>query len=287
VWRGQNWELAIFKPEVNHAVELARRLELHQATSVLLWVLSIDVWYQDPVAGTELVDEAIAEARQTGDPATVGVALIASSVAYQRDLRQYSARLLEARKQLGAVGDSYWEAPILNNLACAYVNEADYDSARSLFEQGLDLARPTSDTILTTLLVNLGQVELACDHPEAAGQAFREALEYQVRTGLLDQDSKDLVLGAALCASANSDSERAVYLHGAAEATCAASGVGFEGLAETLATEDRSRLERRLGGKRYEAARVAGMGMTPRQAIEQALLYLQEPAPASTTHHGD
>jgi tetratricopeptide (TPR) repeat protein len=284
VWRGENWELGIFKPEVTKAVELARRFQLHQATSVLLWALAADDSFRDSDSAIELVEQAVAEAYRSGDPTTIGVCLIGSADRHKRDPPQMRARLTEARRHLVAGGDSYWESVILNNLAVAHIYEADYESARPLLEQGLDLARPTQDDVLSYLLGNLGQLELIRGHVEAASQAFGEALEYQVRTGSQSRISADLVLGVAMCASANKDSERAVFFHGAVEMMTTSAGVSLDDLSATIATEDHNRLEALLGRERYEGTRVIGMALTPRQATEQALLYLQQSAPTPAAH---
>ena len=287
VWRGENWELAVFKPEVTHAVELARRLQLHQATSVLLWALAAEISVRDLDSATELVEQAVAEAHQSGDHTIIGISLIGSADRHQHDPPEMRARLTEARRHLVAGRDSYWESTILNNLAYAHINEADYESARPLLEQGLDLARPTQDDVLSHLLNNLGYIELFRGHAGAARQAFGEALEYQVRTGSLSVITADLVLGVALCASANTESERALFFHGAVEMMTTSAGDPLGDLSETMATEDRKRLEALLGQEPYEAARGTGMALTPRQAIEQALLYLQQSAPTSTAHRNE
>jgi hypothetical protein len=270
VWRGDNWELAVFAPVIAEAAELAVALEIFHEGSVLHWAAGGDMARRGELAmGTEWMDRAVDDARQSGDLTTLGVALIASSVAVQ-DSQTSRMLLTEALSCLRRSGDEYWEPIALNNLACADMVEGDLESARRVLNQGIGVLRVGgSNSALASLLSNLGEVELAEGKASAAQAAFAEAIQMQIRAGLLDHTSGTLIAGIAGCASAFGDLEAAAFLYGAAHAVTDRSGIGIsewvdhhEGFLRTKTTESA-----------FNAAFAQGHSLGPRAALKAALAW--------------
>jgi predicted ATPase len=273
VWRGDNWELAVFEPEVQEALEVARTLRLHQQTAVLLWVLAGHSMRRGQMGvAIELDEEAVEAARRSDDPTTLAVTLIATSCVYMSQTTECRARLVEAESCLRAAGDSYWHAVVVNNLAVADMDDADLASARHRIEEGLDLSRSGSDDIRTSFLANLGELERREDNFHASIEAYEEAAALQLRSGGLSHISSDIVAGLAICAAALGESETAAYLHGAARSLLAHSGLEQGDLLdEATIIADQKRLVRQMGESRFEAAFSRGLALTPRGALQAAL----------------
>jgi predicted ATPase/class 3 adenylate cyclase len=272
VWRGDNWELAVFEPEVRQALELARALDMDEQTAVLLWVLAgHSQWRGDSGVAIELDDEAVEAARRSEDPMTLGIALIAASCVLESRTSESRARLVEAESNLRAAGDSYWHAVVVNNLASADMEERNLASARQRILEGLDLSRPGDDEVLTMLLSNFGDLERWEDNFHASIEAYAEAAALQLRRGGLSHVSSAIVAGLAVCASAGGEIETAAYLHGAAQSVQAHSGLSHGELDDDAYVEDQKQLVTQMGEPRFEAAFSKGLALTPRGALQAAL----------------
>jgi predicted ATPase/class 3 adenylate cyclase len=276
VWRGDNWELAVFEPEVREALEPARTLDLHEQTAVLLWVLAGHTMRRgelDVARGLE--EQAVEAARRSGDPMTLGVTLIAASCVYESRTSEARARLVEAESCLRAAGDSYWHGVVVNNLASTDMDEGNLAAARRRLQEGLDLSRPGGDEVLTLLLANLGDLELREDNFHVAIEAYAEAAARQLRRGGLSHTSSGIVAGLAVCAAALGEIEAAAYLHGAAQSIQVHSGLEygeqFVYLDADLLIADQKRLVTQMGEPRFEATFSRGLALTPRGALQAAL----------------
>jgi predicted ATPase/class 3 adenylate cyclase len=276
VWRGDNWELAMFEPDVLQAVEVARHFQMDQELVVMLVALSGHRWRRGEFeAGRNLVDQAVDAARNSGDPMTLGFALIGSSVTYGGTSHpgEGRARLVEAQACLRTAGDTYWQSMVLNNLSCADINEGDLRSARHNIYQGLDLAQPGGNDVVQTLLVNLGEVELTEGNVAAARDAYAEAIAIQLRIGCMNHVSGPAVAGLARCASALSDSNQAAYLHGAARSVIDRSGLQED---DADINEDVERLKRDMETSTFETAFTRGLALSPRESLRTALQWAQD-----------
>jgi predicted ATPase/class 3 adenylate cyclase len=272
VWRGDNWELAVFEPEVRQALGLARTLDMHEQTAVLLWVLAGHTMKHGEMGvARELDDQAVDAARRSEDPMTLGVALIAASCVYETRTIEFRAKLVEAESCLRAAGDSYWHAVVVNNLASADMDEGNLASARQRIQKGLDLSRPGGDEVLTLLLSNLGDLERWEGNFHASIEAYAEAAALQLRRGGLSHVSRAIVVGLAVCASAQGEIETAAYLHGAAQSVQARSGLSHGEPEDDAYVADQKRLVTQMGEPRFEAAVSRGFALTPRGALQAAL----------------
>jgi predicted ATPase/class 3 adenylate cyclase len=275
VWRGDNWELAVFEPEVREAVGLARNYEMDAERAVLLWVLGGDAGRRGEMdVGRKYVDEAVEAARRTNDPMAIGVALIASSVIYSyTNKTEARAMLVEAESCLRAGGDSYWQGMVLNNLACGAMWDRDFDSARRWIEEGLDHCRPGGDEVVGSLLANLAEIEFAEGHIATSVEAFAQATTLELRMGCLTHISSSLVAGLAMCAAALGECEQAAYLHGASQSIREHSGFTDDDnfLDDQSIDDDQRRLRVTLGGARFDEAFSKGLNRTPREALQAAL----------------
>jgi predicted ATPase/class 3 adenylate cyclase len=272
VWRGDNWELAVFEPEVRQALEVARTLDMDEQTAVLLWVLAGHSMRRGQTGvAIELDEQAVEAARRSEDPMTLGIALIAASCVYESQTSESRARLVEAESCLRAAGDSYWHAVVVNNLASTDMDDGNFASARRRIQEGLDLSRPGGDEVLTLLLSNLGDLERWEDHFPASIEAYEEAAALQLRRGGLSHVSRAIVAGLAVCASALGESETAAYLHGAARSVQAHSGLSHGEPEDDAYVADQKRLVTQMGGPRFEKAFSRGLTLTPRGALLAAL----------------
>jgi predicted ATPase/class 3 adenylate cyclase len=276
VWRGDNWELAVFAPVVTEAADLARELGLYRESSVMHWVLGGDLSRRgDSDRGQRLYDGAIEDARLSGDLTALGVALIASSV-NPPDLQVARSNLSEALSCLRRAGDEYWEPTILNNLATADMRSGDRRSARELIDKGIALSRaaPTNN-VLTTLLSNLADIEL--DEGDIGGSqaAFGEAIRLQIRTGLLDHVSSGLIGGIAGCASAQGELETAAFLYGAAHAVNEHAGIELGELVD----HHEEQLREKMSVSAFNDAFARGHSLSPREALKVAQTWSDENPP--------
>jgi predicted ATPase len=269
IWRGDNWELAVFAPVVTEAAELARERGLYEESSVLHWVLGGDLTRHGQIdAATEIADRSIEDARRSGDMTALGVALIASSLS-QQNLREARNRLTEALSCLRQAGDEYWEPTALNNLAWVDLRDGDRDSARRLLNQGIAVSRAGgTNSVLTTLLQNLAELELAEGNSFAAEAAFAEAIRIQIRTGMLDHVSDALIGGIAKCASTQGDIEAAAFLYGAADAASGHAGI-MDG--DDWGAQHEERLRNKTSGSELDAAFAHGHSLSPREALKVAI----------------
>jgi predicted ATPase/class 3 adenylate cyclase len=272
VWRGDNWELAVFESEVREAVELSRTLDMHEQTAILLWVLAGHSTRRGQTGvAMGLIEQAVEAARRSEDPTTLAVALIAASLVYASPTSESRAKLVEAESCLRAAGDSYWQALVVNNLACADMVEGNLASARQRIQEGLDLSRPGGDEVLTELLANLGELEGCEGNFHASVDAYAEAAALQLRSGGLSHVSSAIVAGLAVCASALGEIEAAACLRGAARSVQAHSGLEHGEPEDDTFIADQKRLLSQMGEARFEAAFSRGLALTPRGALQAAL----------------
>jgi predicted ATPase len=282
VWRGDNWELSVFEPEVREALAIARTLEMHEQTAVSLWVLAGHATRRGQTGlAIGLIEQAIEAARQSDDPTTLGVALIAASHVYASRTSECRAELVEAESCLRAAGDSYWQGLVVNNLASADMEEGNLVAARHRIQEGLDLSRPGGDDVLTLLLANLGDLERWEHNFQASVEAYEEAAALQLRRGGFSHVSTAIVAGLAVCASARGEIETAAYLHGAAQSIRAHSGLEYGELEDGEPIADQQRLVTQIGVPGFEAALSRGLALTPRGALQAALEWARRHTDAS------
>jgi predicted ATPase len=276
IWRGENWELAVFAPVVTEAADLARERGLHKESSVLLWALGGDLTNHGQLEiGVDLVQQAVEDARTSGDLTALGVALIASS-ASRRSPAETRTQAAEALSCLRGAGDEYWEPTVLNNLAWVDLIEGQWESARRYLAEGITLSRAGGATnILPTLLSNLAELELAQSNVSASRDAFAEAIGIQLRTGLLDHTSGTLIGGMAGCASAQGETGLAALLYGAAHALSDQTGIAHSDWIDEHEEQFRSE----TNDAEFEAAFDQGYALSPREALKVALAWSGENPP--------
>jgi tetratricopeptide (TPR) repeat protein len=282
VWRGDNWQLAVFTPVATEAADLARERGLYEDSSMLHWVLGTDLTrHGQLLLGRQITDGAIEDARRSGDLTALGVALIGVSTTVSEPGSAPSwaispaARPLleEALSCLRRAGDVYWEPCVLNNLAEADMVSGDYSAARQLIAEGIALSRAAAtNDVLTTLLSNLAEVELEQGNIESAQAACEEALRTQVRTALLDHVSGTLIGMVAGCAFARGEFEAAAHLYGGAQAVSDHADIE---LAEWV-DRRQERLRKNIGESAFSAAFAHGYSLDPREALKVSLAWTDE-----------
>jgi predicted ATPase/class 3 adenylate cyclase len=216
----------------------------------------------------ELVERSLAVFRTHGERERVGAALNSLGLIKRGlgDLEAARSLLEESLAVRRELGDEARTASALSNLGVVAFEQGDLDEAEARFTESLALDRAHGNEWgSAAALDNLAAVALERADAERARDLVRDTLEAAERVG--DREVIAFALEkAAVLAAMEGDAPRAGRLAGAADALRESTGI------------DRSRfdgewLERhlgRVGGGEFDAARLAGRGLSAEEAVEDA-----------------
>jgi predicted ATPase/DNA-binding SARP family transcriptional activator len=182
-----------------------------------------------PVA-TELAEESLEVARETGDPRFVANALsnLGAIVLAAGDHDRAGVLLEEAVALAREVGDERISALAINNLGDLALTVGDLERAEPLFEESLHLLRARGDTAnVARALFNLGAVALGLGRLDAARDRLSESVIHGREAG----DKEDLAWcleGFAALEAAEERGEHAAELLGAADTLLTEMGADFK-----------------------------------------------------------
>ncbi|MBV9357784.1 MAG: helix-turn-helix domain-containing protein [Chloroflexi bacterium] len=244
-----------------------RHRDALQAASVLAQ------WQADLDAAHGLAEEALRLSRELGDAAGVASAqVVLGTVARRRGQHAESAALLEvslaAWRSLGVP----WEtARALLTLGVTMRHMGDLSRGRSLLEESLALFRELGDARHTAMtLTMLGYCLIESGDVKGGSQLLAESVLGHRRVGDLSFLHFGLA-GLAEAAAAQARPVRAARLWGASEAV-------RERVGAAAPPNNRDRHERltqalraRLGAAGFEVAFADGYGLSPDEAIDEAL----------------
>jgi tetratricopeptide (TPR) repeat protein len=178
----------------------------------------------DMAASLARNEEALAMARTLGDAEAESYALVGlSRVALRAGEHAQVVRLAQQARAL--VDDPAAAAAPLHLHAAGTRLLGDYDGAKALYEESLELARTSGDSRMETMeLHNLGHVELHRGDVAAAERLFAE-WRTRVESSADPYDAAMRSLNDAALAIAHGDRERAHALLDEAEGRLAAAGI--------------------------------------------------------------
>ena len=174
----------------------------------------------DRARARTLGDEAIAEARDSGDGWVLALAPNNRAELFREDSDLERAQNLyeESLSVSQEIGDTVQEALCLNNLGEVAHIRGEIDRAKPLFLEALDLAQRGEDKRNQyAAILNIGWVSLSTGDITQAERRFRESLAILRDLGHLPVVTS-VLLGIAAIAGARGDDERAGRLAGAADA---------------------------------------------------------------------
>jgi non-specific serine/threonine protein kinase len=230
----------------------------------------------------------------------------------QGDYQQAERLLTESLETARTAGDRYWSGFALNGLGTVALHWGDLEGAAALHEEGLRLLREVGDADgIAALLGNLGYgALLRGDHERAVAYAEESLERYRalgsahgtasvlgtlgnalLKSGALVHATvvlrEALVLsqqvgstwyataaleGLAGLAAARGDWERSARLLGASEILAVGSGLALHPFDRARNRRYAAAARARLGEAEFAAAWDAGHGLTPEQAIAEALI---------------
>ncbi len=213
---------------------------------------------------------AVAMARETGDLAVLGQALLVlgSVLGSLHELEDSEAVLREAIAVTELSGDSFFASGAHCNLANILLIQGKRDDARRHFEVALGLEHHSAPraSIMRTMLAFIMVEDGDFIH---AASAFAESVKINSLRGYLGAVAPAL-LGLALCATRGESLERAATLHGCSTAVLQAWGGEWDSPEKEYQERDLGVLRERLGevcDRQYSE----GFSMLTDEAIRFAL----------------
>jgi hypothetical protein len=138
----------------------------------------------------------------------------------------------------------------------------DYERARELIEESVELLRPWGKWMLATSLSNLGDILLCLGQYERADKASRDGVLCAHETA--DTRAMTWCLSTlARSATGRNQPDRAARLCGATEGLSESIGVPLPHFIRDPMDADLSRVRQALGDERFAAAWTEGRQMTP------------------------
>jgi hypothetical protein len=164
-------------------------------------------------------------------------------------------------------GDLFARAEVLHNLAIVEVASGDLDAAWHALDEAAAIADETSDTWTAALVrYTRALIHVLRGEPHLARPLFTDSL-----TAAYEQPIPWLacycLLGLALVATLEHDSERAACLHGSCDAATARLGLTLEALEATLKEADVERLETVLGRDEFRRLHDVGAATDPQSML--------------------
>ena len=261
-----------------HRQDLEASLELFRACGDAAGIAAClghraaaEAQFGDARRAQALLDEALRFARQAGDDATLASVLTDAALSAP-DYEEAARRARTAAPYLRSSGNVLEWAIVCSVTGYFAVAESRYPQALEWLDDALKAGGGLDDA-LTVFFVrgNQGLAWLFLDEPEAAGQAFREAL-VAAREAAAEDQVDEILLALAAVAAGQGALPRAACLAGAARA--------WQGPEHNRAEEAvRSRLDHQilaparddLGPDEWDRAERHGASLTAREAIDLAL----------------
>ena len=175
----------------------------------------------------------------------------------------------EALGYFRSVGDPERIMSSLGGLGLLELMDGDVTTGRAHLEEARAVARDWSSSRLLVATTNLGLAALMEGEVDSAISLLAESLVLIERF----DDTREVpynLLAVGLCLTAVGDLERAVKLHGAADAVIEAMEEAFEPLEAQLRRQDHSRLARDSGEAAFDFAYRVGRRLSSEQALELA-----------------
>jgi ATP/maltotriose-dependent transcriptional regulator MalT len=223
---------------------------------------------------SDLVEEAIVEARAAGDEETLTFLMIQRGYAatFLGDLDAAEETLSGTLAVLRDQGGRWGAAPVLNALAQVALSRGDFGRAMGFLREGETLLRETKDVF--TLATNLN-IQATISQLEGDDERTAALLRESVELSSALRDAWALVyglVGLAGVAARRGEPERAARLFGAAKALgdAASVTVAFPP-AQALYEQDLANVRARLDAEEFEASWAEGQAMTTEEAVAQAL----------------
>jgi predicted ATPase/class 3 adenylate cyclase len=268
--QGQRGELSSMAVEAAAAAAILRSSTSDAACARLLCAIGFHqlVFEGDPGA-TEVLEEAVARARRSGDRSELGLCLCAAALGFFTGGRLHQTRLLldEAVESLSAGGDLEAEAVALNTLSLLDIGAGDLRAARGRLDEALHITHGVGDEwMLPMHLAPLGLTWVLEGDLEAALPVYLESLEISERIGSRDPYS---LLGLALWAGGMGSSGLAAALHGAAQARLDRSGERLDPVHAAVSVRDQARTLDALGPDAYGSAFARGASLTTDQILTE------------------
>ncbi len=254
------------------ALEIARVERDDHLRSEALKVLAVARYRQGEFGSAlALVDESLLIARARGDHNLAAYLLSMKGVALDELGQDGLSSYNEALVLFHGSGNRIRATSVLNNLACREMTSGDLRIAREHLDEALKSAEDLGDLELVSyILGNIGLAAYLKGHHAEGAESFLRSLEISRRNGFESQLGYAL-LGLALT-SPESAAQRAAKLHGVVDALFEQLGEHLQGLESRLREADVSRRQRILGVPNFEAAYLAGKGMSREEAIPFATL---------------
>jgi predicted ATPase len=214
--------------------------------------------------------DAVALARETGDPVLLGRALFVQAAALEVGHSSDPTPVYrEALALVELTGDEHTASRLHNDFAVMLLGQGGLTDARRHFEITLDLMGGELTTQSATTYLNLGWVRLREGDAGRATSHFTDVMATCRRNGLVWL-LPYAALGLACCATHDGELERAAILHGGADALLPAVVSRWEPPEEQYRHEDLARLDERMGAA-FGAANATGRAMTLEQVAAFAL----------------
>ena len=256
---------------ISEALDLAREAGSQELEAEVLsrYSRSLSDNGSDQVA-IETGAEAVALARQMGDPVLLGSVLLHyGSVLDQAGDASAEGVYLEALALVEHSGDNQSEWSLHNNYALVLIDQGHLADARHHLEAALMLLGEGLNSRTMTLYNNLGWVLLQEGDPVRSAAYQSDVL----RAARLDGMTWMLpysVLGLACSATQLGVGDRAAVLHGGAASLLSASSDQWEILEGKIREQDITILSKRLGGD-FERLYAEGLTMRHDEIIKLAL----------------
>ncbi len=223
---------------------------------------------------SDLVEEAITEARAVGDEETLTFLTMQRGYAatFRGDLDAAEEALSGALAVLRERGGRWGTAPVLNVLAQVALSRGDFGRAMELLRESEAVLRETDDAFM--LAINLN-IQATISQLEGDDARTAELLRESVGLSAALRDTWALVyglVGLAGVAARHGDPERAARLCGAAKALGEAAfvRVAFPPT-QALYEQDLANIRAQLDAEAFEVAWAEGRAMSMEEAVAEAL----------------
>jgi tetratricopeptide (TPR) repeat protein len=224
----------------------------------------------------EVADQALALGEAENDPVITVRALAAQGrIDVTEDTLDTAIERHERALAIARDFDAAWAhravSLLLGNLAEAYRAQGDFERARSLYLEGLEVSRAQGNVTAEDVLhFNLGQAELELGNTDQAREHYREGLALALRFDNRLTKMYGLV-GLAQVASTESDHQRAARLFGAAEALRKPMGAVLDDVDRDLYDRYVTATKSALDNEPFDAAWAEGLAMNLEAASQLAL----------------
>ncbi len=224
-------------------------------------------WAGEPEAALPLGQESVERARRLGDDVQLGVSLVQYLTTI--DPARSGQLVAEAIACTERSGDHLINSLLHSNAGSHALSAGDIPAARAHLEAAAQAGQQIGyeDTLVMQLL---GLALRAEGELNGARSKFETALRISRRNG----DKIEMayaILGLAFVAGDAGDWDRAVALHGAAQASLDQVSIPWPEFAARYRRDSLDQARVRLGAEQLDQAYAEGMGLTPEKALDLAL----------------